>query len=283
MAFDDFEASQRAGNIVQLYKFVYGTDPSEYFAYTDHTEELTVDAITYEPVPIERDTIDSNGTLDKSELKVRIDVGTGLSELFRVYPPSDVVTLIMKQGHIGDPDSEFLVVWAGRITASGRQGSMDELTGEPVSTSLRRVGLRRRYQFGCPHALYGPQCRADKPSKTVSSTIAAIAGATVTLAGGWEGAFPADKFAGGLLEWPAPGGSTTRRTILRVTGDVLSLSGIPNDLAVSDAVDVVLGCNHKAYAEQDGDCLPLFNNINNYGGCLWIPLKNPIGTYNNFY
>jgi hypothetical protein len=155
--------------------------------------------------------------------------------------------------------------------------------GEPVSTSLRRPGLRRHYQYGCPHQLYGPHCLANKAAATVASTVASLAGATVTLNSGWNGAFAADKFLGGMLEWTAPGGSTDRRTILRITGNVLSLSGIPKDLAPTDAVDVVLGCNHKAYAEDGGDCLPLHNNILHYGGQRWIPTKNPIGTNNMYY
>jgi hypothetical protein len=48
------------------------------------------------------------------------------------------VSLIIRQGHIGDPDSEFLVIWAGRIVAAHREGGEAVLSGEPVSTSLRR-------------------------------------------------------------------------------------------------------------------------------------------------
>lgn len=288
MAFDTFETSAESGEPVQLFLFRYGSDPSEYYAYTDATlakpdDVLTVATIDYVPRPIERDAISSNGTLDKSALKITTDIGSEVAELFRVYPPSSVVTLVIAQGHVGDPDEEFLVTWAGRIVKGGREeGSQFVMTGEPVSTSLKRPGLRRHYQYGCMHQLYGPQCQADKPSKTVASTVAAITGTKVTLASGWEGAFAAAKFLGGMLEWPSPGGSTVSRTILRITGDELTLSGIPLDLAVSDSVDVVLGCNHKAFA-PDGDCQPLHDNIVNYGGCLWIPTRNPIGVFNNYY
>jgi hypothetical protein len=110
-----------------------------------------------------------------------------------------------------------------------------------------------------------------------------VDGATVTLTAGWNGAFAGEKFLGGLFEWVNGDGLTDRRTIIRVTGDTLSLSGIVKDLAASDTVSVVLGCNHKAYAEDDGDCLPLHNNIANFGGMRWIPTKNPIGPYNNYY
>ena len=283
MTFAAHEESRADGNPVSLFKFIYGTEAGEYYAYTDHTEELTIDSVTYAPVPISRNNVVSNGTLDKSAIKISTDVGTDLAEIFRVYPPSNVVTLVIREGHIGDADNEYLVVWSGRIVAANRQHGELYCTGEPVSTSLRRPGLRRHYQHGCPHQLYGPQCQASKAAATVSATVASIDGATVTLNAGWEGAFAAAKFLKGMLEWPAPGGSTERREIIRVTGDTLSLSGLPNDLAARDAVDVVLGCNHKAYAEDGGDCLPLHNNIENFGGCRWIPTKNPIGTLNNYY
>jgi len=283
MTFGTYEGSRQSGNPVQLFKFIYGPGGSDYYAYTDHTEELTVDSVTYTPVPIERGNLDANGTLDRSAIKINTDIGTALAEIFRVYPPAYVVSLIIRQGHIGDPDSEFLVIWAGRIVAAHREGGELALSGEPVSTSLRRPGLRRHYQYGCPHQLYGPQCQADKPSKTVSATVASVAGATVTLDSGWEGAFDPAKFLGGLFEWVNGDGLTDRRTILRVTGDTLSLSGIAKDVNPSDTVDVVVGCNHKAYAEDGGDCQPLHDNILNYGGDRWIPVKNPIGTYNNYY
>lgn len=288
MTFEAYEESREDGLPVQLFLFRYGTEAGEYYAYTDHTESLDMvhailGPITFAPVPIERDEIEANGTLDKSTVTVRTDVGTSLAEIFRIYPPASVVVLTIWQGHVEDPDEEYLVTWAGRIVGAGREGGELVMSGEPVSTSMRRPGLRRHYQFGCPHELYGPKCQANKAAATVASTVSAIDGAIVTLAGGWEGAFNPEKFLRGMLEWEAAGGSTDRRTILRIDGDDLSLSGIPNGLSVSDPVDVVLGCNHKAYAEDGGDCQPLHNNILNFGGCRWIPTKNPIGTFNNYY
>lgn len=283
MAYDEFTESVEDGEPIQLFLFRYGSQPGEYYGYTDHDEELTVSSIVYSPVSIDRDEIESDGTLDRANLKVTTEIGTEVAELFRVYPPSSVVTLVIAEGHVGDPDEQFLVTWAGRIVSAERRESELVMTGELVSTSMRRPGLRRHYQIGCMHELYGPICQADKPSKTVAATVASISGAIVTLTGGWNGAFAAEKFLGGLFEWPTPGGSTNRRTILRVSGNALSLSGITHDLAATDSVDVVLGCNHKPYAEGGGDCQPLHDNILNYGGCFWIPLKNPIGTYNNYY
>lgn len=289
MTFATFETSRDEGDPIQLFLFRYGTEAGEYFAYTDATEEQTVDhggslgEITYEPVPISRNNIESNGTLDKSALKVSTDIGTDLAEIFRVYPPAYVVNLTIFMGHIDDPDAQFLAIWVGRIVTASRQGSQLVMNGEPISTSMRRPGLRATYGYACRHVLYGPHCTADKVAATVSTTVASIDGATITLASGWEGAFDAAKFLRGMVEWEAAGGSTDRRSIIRVDGDTLSLSGIPNGLSVSDPIDVVLGCNHKAYAEEGGDCQPLHDRILFFGGNRWIPTLNPVGTYNNYY
>lgn len=287
MSYETYEESRADGGPIQLYLFRYGTGTSEYYAYTSHTEEKTVDhggsigSVTYSPIPIQRDGIVSNGTLDKSSLKIGMDIGTDLAELFRVYPPSDVVTLTIYEGHVDDPDSEFLAVWAGRIVTAGREHSELQVSGEPISTQLRRAGLRRNYQYGCPHALYGTQCGADKISATNGATVASLDGATVTLEAGWEGYFDADAFLRGMLEWTPSGSSTQRRTIIRIAGDVLTLSGLPTGLSAGDSVDVILGCNHKAFA-PDGDCEALHDNLVNYGGQPWIPIKNVINK-NPFY
>lgn len=287
MSFDTFESSQDQGGLVQLFLFRYGEEAGEYYAYTDHTDELTVDhgaplgEITYTPVPCKRDEIVGNGTLDRSALGLRLDIGTGLAELFRVYPPSSVVALTIFQGHIDDPDEQFLAIWSGRLVSASREGSEMVMSGEPISTQMRRPGLRQNYQYGCPWWLYGPNCNASKAAATVSTTVAAIAGNVITLAPGWEGALPPDKFVRGMIEWTPAGESTRRRMIVRRSGDVLTLSGVVPDLAVSDAIDVVLGCNHKAYAPE-GDCQALHDNIGNYGGQPRIPIKNVINT-NPYY
>lgn len=289
MSYADYQASRDGGNPIQLFLFHYGTEPGEHYAYTDHTEEMTVDhggaigEIIYSPVPISRGSIESNGTLDRATLKVSTDIGTGVAELFRVYPPPYVVALTIFEGHLDDPDEEYLVTWAGRVIAAQRKGSQLEMSCEPVSTSLERPGPRAAYGYGCRHVLYGPQCQANKAAATVSTTVAAIDGATIDLAPGWEGAFDPAKFLRGMVEWAAPGGSTDRRMIIRVDGDTLSLTGLPTGLAVSDPIDVVLGCNHKAYIEDGGDCEGLHDNILNYGGERWIPTQNPIGKFNNYY
>jgi hypothetical protein len=68
----------------------------------------------------------------------------------------------------------------------------------------------------------------------------------------------------------------------RRSGDVLTLAGLPTNLAVTDPVDIVLGCNRKPFASSGGDCQALHNNLPNFGGQPWIPLKGIVNT-NPFY
>lgn len=282
--FEDKEDSRALGEPVDLYLFVYGPGASDHYAYTDAETEVVFDSITYSPIPIMREGIKSSGTLDKSAINITTDGGAAIAELFRVYPPTQVVTLIIRQGHLNDVDAEFLVIWTGRVLSCKRIHSEAELTCEPVATSMKRNGLRRHWQYSCPHALYmgnaSGGCRASKVAATEATTVAAISGGTITLPEGWNGARDKLKFQRGMVEWTNAAGATESRTILRVnaTTNVLDISGLIRDLAVDDPINVILGCSN-----QLDDCGDLHDNINDFGGQWLIPTKNPIGTYNNYY
>lgn len=271
MSFAQRETGRHSGSPVDLYYFRYGTTPNAFFAYTNAEQAVIHNNVTYEPIPITRGAVTASGTLDKAALKVTTPINTGVADLFRIYPPAQVITLIIRQGHVDE--AEFLVHWSGRVLSSSREGSENELTCEPIGTSMRRSGLRRHYQIGCPHVLYGPRCKVLKSLATIHRNALLVTGNTVDLALGWNGAIAPSKYNGGMLEWDGPNGYEAR-TILRIQDNVkLFLSGPTNALAPGDPVRVVLGCNH-----QISDCQSLHANINNFGGQPYIPTKNPINT-----
>lgn len=281
MTFAAREESRQRGEPVGLFLFTHGAGAGSFYAYTDAESAITIGdpAVTYEPMPISRGPLQSTGTLDKSSLELRMPITAGLADLFLVWPPSEVVSLVIKAGHMNDADSEFLAVWSGRVLSGGREGSEAVFRCEPITTSLRRNGLRRHYQFGCPHVLYGDQCRADKPAATVATTATGIEGRSVTVPADWGGAADAENFLGGLFEWTTGAGNRELRTILQVTdGRTLLLSGLVRDLDVGGAVDVVKGCAHTMTS-----CTDVHDNIHNFGGQPWIPLRSPFGFRNEFY
>lgn len=284
MSFEQYEESIWHGEPVDLYLFKYGEGATEFHAYVDSEVSVTHEGKTYLPAPVDRDAFNSSGSLDKSGISIRVDALNPVAEMFRVYAPTQPVTLIVRQGHIGDPDNEYSIIWTGRVLSCAWEDSVATLTCEPISTSMMRTGLRRHYQYGCPHALYMGDdtggCRAVKAEATVTSTINTVTGSLVDLPSGWNGTFNKQKFVGGMVEWVNATGSTERRSILKVDGgtNVLTMGGPIPDMEAGDTVKVVLGCNH-----QMTDCDELHNNINDFGGQPWIPTKSPFGNTQNYY
>lgn len=278
MPFVDHEQSRYEGEPVDLFLFRYGTEASAYFAYTDAEQEINHLGIIYSPIPIRRDAFTSSGTLDKSALNIETPITTRLADLFRIYPPGQVISLTIRQGHANDPSQEFPVIWMGRVLSCQRDARNAKFICEPFSTSMKRSGLRRHYQYGCPHVLYGGQCLADKQAATIVRQVINRTATSITLTDFWN-PHPVAKYVGGMVEWAVPRG-IERRSILRVVdGKVLHLSGQIVDLEAGTDVDVVLGCNHQhGINDPNGDCTNLHNNILNFGGQPWIPTKNPINT-----
>jgi len=282
MSFETYETSRARGGPQQLYLFRVGAD---YYCYTDAERQIVhqVDgdtvARTFVPLPIDRGKIVSSGSADKVTLSVNMPKSTPVAELFRIFPPSDIVWLTIFIGHDSDPDIEFMAIWSGRVLSGIHEGSKASLQCEPVTTSIKRPGLRRRYQYGCPHPLYGRSCGVDRTAFTVTATVASVSGYQVGFSSGWEGAFTKAHFANGLFDFVITGSRHAKRTILQVntTTNVLTISGAIPDLVVGSTVSLSLGCDHQMTGCNS------FGNIQNFGGQPWIPLKSPLGFTNKFY
>lgn len=277
MAFSFFESSRYRGRPFFLYLIRYGAGANEFYAFTDNETAVTAAGITYEPRQIAHGGIATTGTLDKSAVEVTAPRTNELFELFRVYPPSYRVQLTIRKGHNGDADVGTVVVWSGRVLSMNVAGDECTFTCEPISTTLRRLGLRRNWQYGCPHVLYGPGCMAIKNNVRQIGTVTVATGSEITLLAGWNGPIAAGKFIGGFIEITAQ--TIIPRTILRIdAGNKLTLAGNLPDLPAGTAIAIFPGCAHDMT-----DCKEVHNNIVNFGGQPWIPTANPIGSRNNFY
>lgn len=272
MSFSSREISRYSGHPFALFRFGFGT---RIIGYTSSEQPINFNGETYEPIPIERNAITQSGTLDKSNLAIRLPVSTEIVEIFRAYPPSDVVGVTIFQGHIGE--DEILAIFVGRVLSAGRKGRIATLNCEPASTMMRRPGLRRHWQYMCPHVLYGTQCRASRPAHTYNGTVESVSTTTVKMVSGWHGPLQRRNFENGIFEWDGPNG-IEMRNILRVTDDELLLDGRLRALPAGTPVRLSAGCAHNM-----ADCQNVFNNILNFGGDPWIPVRNPVGFVNHFY
>lgn len=279
MAFSLFESSRSKGSPIDLYLFRYGPKPGDVYAFTNASRQITLNGIDYLPTPINRSKIVATGSLDQQVTEVLVDHNNPVANLYRATAPSYPVGLIIYQGHEGDND--FLPLWNGRVLGVNFDGYEATLGCEPVSTQRLRPGLRRHYQYGCPHVLYGTgegKCNANKSAATFAATVSSVSGAKVTLPINWVSPALADRFLNGMIEWTNDDGNTETRTILTIDQDrILTLDDFVVDLDSGDSVNVIYGCSH------DLDGCAAHQNLINFGGCPWIPTKNPIGQLNNFY
>lgn len=290
MTYEAAELSRTKAKPITLYHF-FPVNGREY-RYTDAEKPVTLPGtdVVFRPIAIQHGRLGATGTLDKSVLEISMPKTAEIGEAFRVYPPGEVVNVVVRQMHQSDPDKQAPVVFTGRVLGSAwESGSRITLSCEPISTSMKRPGLRRHYQIGCPHQLYGPHCLANKEAATTPEIlVAAITGSTIILPPGWiPSEWPVEKrstqkFIGGMMVWSLDDSGQTveyKRTILQINGGTnVVLAGVPTGLAAGSPVKMILGCNH-----QMTDCRLVHANIKRYGGQPFIPVKNPFGFRNQFY
>lgn len=275
MTFLNTESSRTLGSPITLALFNFGESGSRSIGYTSFETDLTVGAQLYTAVPLRHDAIVARGISGRREFTVNIPNSTEVSRLFRFGPPPSPVSVTIFRGHRLDPDQEFQVVWTGRVLSARPGADLNTtLTCEWAGASLRRVGAHRNYQYSCPYALYGPQCRADRTRATVETFAALVAENIVTPVQNWVDPARYPDFDNGIIAWDTEAGRQNR-TIIGVSGTgVLTLSDFADELRVGDAISVSFGCNRLAGPE--GDCIRLHDNIKNFGGQPHIPTENPV-------
>lgn len=281
MAFGLFESSRTKSEKITLFKITFGPNTEDYYAFTDGETTVEFDGIEYVPTVIKHDPISVQGTMDKTEHKIETTRSNPVTELFRKTAPLYPVTVRILVGQARDVSKDFKSIWVGRITSFTIKGNITELSTAPSGTKLKRIGLRRYYQYGCQHVLYGGSCRASKILATNDSTVLAVSGDQVTLPKTGHN-FALDKYNGGFIEWQPTPGDIKRVGIIHVddSGDdvTFTMAVVPQGMQAGMPIKLSAGCDHSM-----NDCKNVHNNIQNYGGFPWIPTSNPIAGKNNFY
>jgi len=247
--------------MIELYRFaIHG----EVFAYTTSSVPEVHAGETYEPSYVERDRLNTTESIARSSIKIQLPRDAGIATRYVALPPTTITEVQV----YAREDEVTGLIYLGRLMTVARSGSTAVLSCEPIYTSLKTAGLRRRYQRLCPYALYDEECGVDPANFQVSDSINAIASNTVT-ATAFSGK-PDGWFVGGYVE---AGSGPERRSIVAHSGDTLTLTAPLLEPQAGDPIDAYAGCDHTK-----STCKDKFNNIANHGGLPWIPRKNPFGT-----
>jgi hypothetical protein len=286
MSVQQYEESIDDGSPIYLYEARYGKAPGAVFRYNSSVDDQVVNGAVWEAATIRHGEIAMSGNLDRSTLNLIAVEDISAADLFIATSPSEPVVLTIFRGHIdveGLPrEDSFFQVWVGRVLSSQwnpEEGTI-ELGCEPSGTSIRRLTLRRYYQYGCTHVLYGPMCK-------LSPTLHTGAGVVMQLEAGRDflvritavphGMDDGTNLNGGKFRALLPDGRQVIRSLSStklVSGDIYRmrlLSSFPENF-VGLAFEVQRGCQHN------WDACKSFDNLPNFGGCPNIPVKNPFTT-----
>jgi len=278
MSYDAFETSTQDGKPVYKIFFVQGTNE---YRYTTASYFISDSDGTWTPAPIRASSVTQTNELAKNGIKLTLPRTNDFAGLFLGRVPETTTSVTIFRAHDGEVEDR--VWWRGRV--AGVDITRDEVTldCEDIFTSMRRPGLRARYQKGCRHALYSSECGVNLYDHAQGVEIIAQSGFELTVTGlsdsvgdsvgdsvsGGSVQLTNGYYSGGIIELD----DGTMRYILSQNGNTLELLYQFTTIDV-DSVGVFAtiypGCAHNVT-----DCKNKFDNLLNYGGFPYIPAKNP--------
>ena len=268
MSYDLKESSAFDGNPVELYEFRNGNNT---WRFTSADETITYLGNDYVPEQVQRNETHETQELNKLTLKVTLPRTNVVATMFQFYPPTDVTSITILRLHRDDGNA--IIQWMGRVLNSEYTGVTVELHCEPITTSVRRLGLRRYYQRQCPHALYGAQCKVNKDAHKTIANVVSIDALKINV----SQTLTVNAFAGGMLSWVSFTGIQWRFITGNSANSISVNLPFPPDtdvygrgLPAGTELSVYPGCQHTMT-----DCISIFNNLANYGGFPFIPITNP--------
>lgn len=276
MSYDSTNAKERGTGTYTLFEFVLGDNVS--YKYTDADEDVFWQEERYVAAPLTFSDLVEDGTLKNTELKLESDKNLKPAKIFRVRPPSYVTTVVIHESQFADEQQEVRKIWEGRVINCRIAEAKATFTCQPLSVSLQRPGLHRHYQKPCPLPLYGSLCKANKFFRF--GTLSAVDQNVVRVI--FDPGSGPEQYAGGLFAW-SDGENVRFQTILKCEAEPGNVFAITLNYRFKSASEIGFpriqkGCNHTEDA-----CQNWHDNIQNYGGCPFIPDDVPTNKFSTFY
>jgi hypothetical protein len=187
----------------------------------------------------------------------------------RVSPKTLSVTV--KRVHEGDDyATDFQIEFVGDDLV-GAKNSDNWTTlefGTALQTKLNGNLSAAYYQGVCNHALYDDLCKVDRAAHTTTAIVTKVQGQIITVDN--DGVADNVLNAGDIVNTR----TGEKQSILSNTANVVRIGYRFVDIIVGDEVELTKGCDHLRL----GDCKITFNNVVNYGGTDFVPVKNPYET-----
>ena len=253
---------------VELYRFTE-QDSDGVWTYTSADSLQTFSSEEYEPISITRSGTEIKNDLAKADLTITLPLDNEMALRWMKDNGELLVGMVIltknKAGVIN-------VTWKGRLASVVPGMANIQLKFESIFTSMRRPGLRARYQRSCRYALYGRGCRLDPETFALTSAVTASSGRTLTCTA--AATKPNGFYIGGMLRSP----NGVLSYVVDHVGAVLTLQRL--SFSLQQEIDEGFPFNVKLYPGCDHSrdtCWDKFSNGLNYCGFDFIPVKNPTG------
>lgn len=269
MSYSSSEYSAQGGDPVYRYEFSVG---GTLYRRTSETNIVLDSAASWIPSPITPSEFSQTNELAKDPLKLTLPRTDELSVLFIGGVPNQITTVTVYKGHQGDTSEEFRSYWKGRVTGTSLENDAVTLECENIFSSMRRTGLRARYQKNCRHALYQRGCNLNDYDFATTASIISSSGNVITVTDVLDSVGASGYYTGGMVELS----TGERQYITKQSGFELTLLLPFRNLEIdSNGVSVTIypGCDRTL-----STCIDKFNNKENFGGFPWIPGKNPFSS-----
>ena len=283
MTYASIEASVAEGRPYFLYQFVEG---DQVWRFTSRSTPWTSarsggDTISWEPAAVVHGDVVQTSEIERGRLELTWPLSHPFARRFLAPLGNAPVTLTIFRGH-EQVLGETVAHWKGRVVGAEVEGQRILLQAESIFSTLRRAGVRAKYQKLCRHALYGRGCGLDIAQFWVTGTVTAVSGTGLSVTIPEAAAEPDGWYRGGVLRFGVQLGFITGHA-----GTVLTLSRPMPELATAFAtpeidpdtgeplpvlLDIAPGCDLRA-----ATCAAKFGNLLNFGGFPEIPGRNPLG------
>lgn len=260
MTYITTEKSVHDADVAELYKF---EAPNTSYFLTSYGDDVLFSGDTYVAAPISRDRISARAWIVGRALVVSMPATLQVVQdfAFKIAPRELLFTLT--RYHPSDGTSQQ--IWAGKVASI----SVDGLSSKVVVPSKFSETLKANipnvyYQRLCNHVLYDSRCGIARVSSLRSVTAISSTRTEITINGN---VLAEDTLKAGEVIRTSDG---ERRLVIQNIGNTLTINWPFENLAISDQVDIHIGCDHTR-----ATCDVKFGNTPNFGGFEDIPDVNP--------
>jgi len=266
---------------IYLYRFEERTPTPQNSYFTSYEDSFSYGGHTYAPAPFSHASIASNINLAREEVQLTSWGGNfpsnPLAKLFP-YELEGELWVSISEADKNNPSASPDFLLSGTVTKPNLSGLDWKVTVRRFGNLLEKNANNCYYQKVCNVPLYSPKCGVNRNTYKVSGTYFAGSAPKIIevalVADDPDVARPDHYFAGGMIT-TGSGSGYESRTILEsvnVSGprQRLTLDRPLRLVVAGQTVNMFPGCNGAIET-----CALKFNNLVNFRGFPYIPIKNP--------